>query len=151
MAGSVRMKMAMSRLWLAVLWPLCAVSVAHAGDAADVAKRHYRLYCMGCHHADGSGSPQNDIPSMQGEVGRFLGMAAGRAYLAQVPGVLNTPLNDAETAQLLNWVVVNIGKGSVPADFRPYHANEIKQLRASVPQDIPGLRKQLVERLTMQP
>lgn len=114
---------------------------------ADAGQKNYRLFCMGCHGADGSGSPVNGIPSMRGEVGHFLRVPEGRAYLSQVPGTLNTPLNDAETAELLNWVMKNIAGRSVPADFKPYTEADVKAYRASIPEDIPGLRVELVKRI----
>ena len=115
--------------------------------APDTAKKNYRLCCMGCHQADGTGSPHNGIPNMRDEVGHFLKVPEGRAYLSQVPGTLNTALNDAETAELLNWVMVNIGRSSVPADFKPYTTEEVRQYRATVPQDIPGMRVRLLRQL----
>lgn len=119
-----------------------------SGEAmADAAKKNYRLYCMGCHQADGTGSPENGIPSMRDEVGHFLRVPEGRAYLSQVPGTLNTPLGDGETADLLNWVMSNIGRSSIPADFKPYTADDVRSYRASVPQDIPGMRVRLVKQL----
>lgn len=130
--------------WLAALGLACCLA---GPAAADAAKKNYRLYCMGCHQMDGSGSPENGIPSMRDEVGNFLRLPEGRAYLSQVPGTLNTPLGDAETADLLNWLVANIGGKSTPADFRPYTAADVKAYRASVPEDIPGLRDKLVRRL----
>lgn len=132
------------KTWLAALGLACSLA---GPAAADAAKKNYRLYCMGCHQMDGSGSPENGIPSMRDEVGHFLRLPEGRAYLSQVPGTLNTPLGDAETADLLNWLVANIGGRSTPADFRPYTAADVKAYRASVPEDIPGLRDKLVRRL----
>lgn len=114
---------------------------------ADAGKKNYRLYCMGCHQADGSGSPENGIPSMRDEVGHFLKVAEGRAYLSQVPGTLNTPLGDGETAEVLNWIMANIGRTSVPADFKPYTADDVRLYRATIPQDIPQMRVELVRRL----
>ena len=111
----------------------------------DIEKKNYRLYCMGCHQADGSGSPANGIPSMRDEVGHFLRVPGGRAYLSQVPGTLHTPLSDAETAALLTWVMRNIGGRSTPADFQPYSAEEVGRYRASVPEDIPGVRERLLD------
>ena len=119
-----------------------------AGASENSAKKNYRLYCMGCHQADGSGSPENGIPSMRDEVGHFLKLPEGRAYLSQVPGTLNTPLGDGDTAELLNWVMRHIGRSSVPTDFRPYTADDVKAYRATIPQDIPGLRVELVRRLS---
>lgn len=127
---------------------LAGLSGLLAGEAAaDAAKKNYRLHCMGCHQLDGTGSPDNGIPSMRDEVGHFLRVPDGRAYLSQVPGTLNTPLNDAETAELLNWVMANIGRSSIPAGFKPYTAEDVRGYRASVPQDIPGMRVRLLEEL----
>lgn len=122
----------------------CALS---GTAAADVAQKNYRLHCSGCHQMDGQGSPHNGIPSMRDEVGHFLKVPGGRAYLSQVPGTLNTSLNDAETAELLNWVVVNIGRSSTPPDFRKYTEADVKAYRASVPEDIPGMRVRLLQQL----
>ena len=127
---------------------LAGLSGLLAGEAlADAAKKNYRLHCMGCHQADGTGSPENGIPSMRDEVGHFLRVPDGRAYLSQVPGTLNTPLSDGETAELLNWVMANIGRGSIPADFKPYTGDDVRAYRASVPQDIPGMRVRLLKQL----
>lgn len=131
---------------------LLLAACALVGNAAATGseQKNYRLYCMGCHQADGTGSPANGIPSMRDEVGHFLRVPGGRAYLSQVPGTLHTPLSDGETAALLSWVMVNIGRGSVPADFQPYTAAEVKRYRASVPDDIPGLRVKLLQELERQ-
>lgn len=127
---------------------LLALALAAAGPAAaDAGKKNYRLHCSGCHQMDGSGSPENGIPSMRDEVGHFLKVPDGRAYLSQVPGTLNTPLSDAETAEVLNWIIANIGRASVPADFKPYAADDVRHYRATVPKDIPGMRVELVRRL----
>ncbi|MBN8283526.1 hypothetical protein [Zoogloea sp.] len=127
---------------------LASLSGLLAGEAlADNAMKNYRLYCMGCHQVDGRGVPGNGIPGMRDEVGHFLRVPEGRAYLSQVPGTLNTPLSDGETAELLNWVMVSIARDSTPADFRPYTADEVKAYRASVPQDIPALRARLLKQI----
>lgn len=127
---------------------LAGISGLLAGEAvADAAKKNYRLHCMGCHQADGSGSPENGIPSMRDEVGHFLLAPDGRAYLSQVPGTLNTPLSDGETAELLNWVMTHIGRSSTPADFKPYTADDVRAYRATVPQDIPGMRVRLLKQI----
>lgn len=129
-------------LFLAALLTSGAALAATSGE-----QKNYRLYCMGCHQADGTGSPANGIPSMRDEVGHFLRVPGGRAYLSQVPGTLHTPLSDGETAALLTWVMRNIGGRSTPADFQPYSAAEVKSYRASVPDDIPGLREKLLHEL----
>lgn len=129
-------------LFLAALLASGAALAANGGE-----QKNYRLYCMGCHQADGTGSPANGIPSMRDEVGHFLRVPGGRAYLSQVPGTLHTPLSDGDTAALLTWVMRNIGGRSTPVDFQPYSADEVKSYRASVPDDISGLRKKLLREL----
>lgn len=129
-------------LFLAAMLASGAALAASAGE-----QKNYRLYCMGCHQADGTGSPANGIPSMRDEVGHFLLVPGGRAYLSQVPGTLHTPLSDGETAALLTWVMRNIGGRSTPVDFQPYSADEVKSYRASVPDDISGLREKLLREL----
>ena len=129
-------------LFLAALLASGAALAANGGE-----QKNYRLYCMGCHQADGTGSPANGIPSMRDEVGHFLRVPGGRAYLSQVPGTLHTPLSDGDTAALLTWVMRNIGGRSTPVDFQPYSADEVKSYRASVPDDISGLREKLLREL----
>jgi hypothetical protein len=138
------MSAARSLLWALLLGQGFLLS-AQAGT--DVAEKNYRLYCMGCHQADGSGSPAHGIPGMRDQVGQFLKVPDGRAYLSQVPGTLNTPLGDAETADLLNWLLINIGRGSTPNGFQPYTAEDVRRFRATVPQDIPAMRVRLIEQL----
>lgn len=134
------------RLLLIGLW-LLGVVPASIAAGADSAKKNFRLYCMGCHQIDGSGSPVNGIPTMRDEVGHFLRLPEGRAYLSQVPGTLNTPLSDGDTAELLNWVLVNLGRSSTPPDFQRYTAEDVRAYRASIPEDIPGMRVKLLEQL----
>ena len=129
-------------LFLAALLASGAALAANGGE-----QKNYRLYCMGCHQADGTGSPANGIPSMRDEVGHFLRVPGGRAYLSQVPGTLHTPLSDGDTAALLTWVMRNIGGRSTPVDFQPYSADAVKSYRASVPDDISGLREKLLREL----
>ena len=129
----------------AVLIAALAPSTFAAND--DIAKKHYRLYCMGCHRADGKGSPEIGIPGMRDQVGHFLRLPEGRASLSQVPGTLNTPLGNGETAELLNWIMANIGGTSVPADFVPYTAEDVARYRATVPTDIPATRVRLLSEL----
>lgn len=127
---------------------LSVAGPAQSGDAGDAtARRNYRLYCMGCHQADGSGSPRKGVPDLRNEVTKFLGVDGGRAYLSQVPGALNTPLDDQQTAQVLNYVVRTIAAGGAPVDFRPYTAEEVAAFRHSVPSDILADRARLVDHM----
>jgi hypothetical protein len=102
---------------------------AMAGVAnAQQARIDYILKCQGCHQPEGRGDIAH-TPPLNGEVARFLHVTGGREFLARVPGVASVDLDDARLAQLLNWTLQRFDRGNLPADFRPYSADEIAQLR----------------------
>jgi cytochrome c553 len=115
--------------------------------AVGGAQMQYMLHCMGCHLDDGSGMPAKGIPAMKGVVGHFLRLPEGRALMVQVPGVMNTPLDDRQVAELMNWLMLHIAGDSRPQDSAPYTADEVKALRASRPADLLGERARIVRRL----
>lgn len=85
---------------------LCTLlSVASASAVAAKPSFDYLLHCAGCHLEDGAGMPDQGIPDLNEHTGHFATMAEGRAYLIRVPGSSQSPLNDAELAELLNWMV----------------------------------------------
>ncbi len=90
----------------------------------------YMLKCQGCHRPDGSGD-QLSNPPMTGRVAHFLNVPGGREYLGRVPGVATTDLDDARLANLLNWTLYRFDGASIPSDFKPYDAAEIRRLRAA--------------------
>ena len=134
-----------TRLVSMLLLGLVAATAAQA--ASSRARTNYLLHCSGCHRQDGSGSPENGIPDMKGKVGNFLQTAEGRAFLVQVPGTSQSALNDADVADLLNWMVVAFSRDEVPAGFVPYSRDEVAQLRADRLGDVPGFRAAVVGRL----
>ncbi|HYB98409.1 MAG TPA: hypothetical protein VEC57_04670 [Candidatus Limnocylindrales bacterium] len=102
------------------------IGLGTAGDA----ELDYVLHCQGCHRADGGGTP-GAVPQLADHVAVFLRSAAGREYLARVPGVAMSTLDDAALAALLNWLVVRFDPRGVPAGFVPYTAAEVARLRQS--------------------
>lgn len=122
----------------------CMLLTAHADPGK--ARLHYLQYCSGCHLVDGSGLPASAVPSMRGVLGQFLQVEGGRAYIVQVPGVLNSPLNDAEVAALMNWLLPTVSPDTLPrSGVAPYTAAEVAQLRATRPADVLGTRQRLLE------
>jgi cytochrome c553 len=123
---------------------LCAVMIgadAIAADAVPAAEmpgvanpqrawQHWTLNCQGCHRPDGTGSDAT-APSLAGTVAKFLNVRGGRAYLGRVPGVATSPLSDADLAEVINWMVWRFDAAHVPADFKPYTAEEVGVLRAN--------------------
>jgi mono/diheme cytochrome c family protein len=110
------------------------------------ARLHYLQYCVGCHGADGSGAPDKGVPAMNGLLGRFMQVPGGREYLVQVPGVMNSPLNDRDVADLMNWLVPRIAPPTAATLLAsPYTASEIARLRQTRPADVMGTRRALLD------
>ncbi len=95
---------------------------------AQLAWQNWALNCQGCHQPDGTGSA-NAAPSLAGNVAKFLRIPGGREYLGRVPGVANSPLADAELAEVMNWMLWRFDREDLPSNFHPFTAAEIAQLR----------------------
>jgi hypothetical protein len=130
----------------AALWAGAAAADPAAGA---LPRQDYMLHCMGCHREDGSGAPGR-VPSLVG-VARFLRVPGGREYLVRVPGTAQAPLGDAAVAALLGWMLRTFDPGGVPADFRPYSAEEVARLRAEPLADADALRRRLLAALGSAP
>lgn len=130
---------------LAVL--MVTVLIGGAAQATDYARQSYLLHCAGCHLPDGSGSKPNDVPSLHGIPGHFTRIPEGRAFLTQVPGIAYSPLGNAEVAEILNWMLLEYSKDTLPADFQPFTEDEVTQLRAVRPAEIFKVRAAVLSRL----
>jgi hypothetical protein len=105
---------------------------------------NYQLRCMGCHLADGSGQPGR-VPSIRRSLMLFSTSTAGRDYVVRVPGVAQSPLSDAETAALLNWMARNLSDLKVPASFADYSEAEVHGLRSHPLVQVSTIRAQLMK------
>lgn len=124
--------------------------IAQAGYSAAT---NYQLQCLGCHLSHGEGAPRNDTPRMTGFVGNFLRVEGGREFLVRVPGVAQAALSDAQIAELLNWILDpahGMAGASTPADFRPYSAEEVGQVRRQAILNLPATRAELIARMREQ-
>ena len=110
---------------------LAALLVLLAGSAGADPRTDYLLYCRGCHLADGSGVPRANVPTLH-ELGPLVATPAGREYIVRVPGVSQTPMDDATLAAVLNWVMTEFNAGTLPDNFQPYTADEVGRARARV-------------------
>lgn len=113
---------------LGVVAAFACSTAAFAADSDTRAWRHWALNCQGCHQPDGAGLP-GATPPLRGVAARFTATPEGRAYLVRVPGVANSPLSDADLAELLNWLLLRFDREHLNADFRPYQAAEVGRLR----------------------
>jgi len=89
----------------------------------------YLTQCGGCHGIEGVSAP-HAVPSLQGVAGSFLCTRAGRAYIVQLPDVALTGMSDRMLAEVMNFVVFDLG-APVPggSKVRPYTAAEVALLR----------------------
>tara|TARA_Y100001951_G_scaffold101807_1_gene107307 strand:- start:409 stop:939 length:531 start_codon:yes stop_codon:yes gene_type:complete len=113
---------------------------------------NYQLQCAGCHLDDGEGSKANDTPRMKGFVGNFLKVEGGREFLVRVPGMSQSALNDAQLADLLNWLLQKngIAGGSMPEHYRPYTEEEVAITRKSSLLNLPDVRAGLINKMIEQ-
>lgn len=124
---------------------MCALVItllAGTAASAETARANYLLNCMGCHLMDGSGTPDK-VPPLKGEVARFLHVDGGRAFLIQVPGTSQSRLNNAETAQVLNYILRTFDPGHLPDDFVPYTEEEVALHRGTQLVDAMARRAEL--------
>lgn len=101
------------------------------------------LHCSGCHVADGSGSAGR-VPSVRDSLAALSASAAGRRFLVQVPGAAQSPLSDAELAQVLSWMVRSLSDRPVAPEFRDFSAEEVARYRKTPLTDVRGTRAQLL-------
>ena len=59
----------------------------------------------------------------------------GREFIAQVPGVTMSSLNNEDIAELLNWMLIANSKDQLPEKFTLYTAAEISELRKTPNRD----------------
>ena len=114
----------------ALLLALTAPAIARAGnpELVTTAQRSYVLACGGCHGIEGT-SNSRFVPQLRDTVGYFLNSTAGREYLVRLPNVAFSNTSDRELADLLNFMVFQLGGHSVPGNARPYAAAEVARLR----------------------
>lgn len=129
-----------------------ALSIAAGAQSAPVShltpRTNFALHCQGCHLPDGSGFAER-VPDMRGELSAMVRLPEGRRYLVQVPGTANSTLDNRATAELLNWLIPEMGPKPV-AGFKPYTEAEVAALRAVKIDDIAAMRARVVARLPVQ-
>jgi hypothetical protein len=74
-------------------------------------------------------------------------VSGGREYLIRVPGSAQSPLDDAELAALLNWLIERFGPPEVAASFTPFTAEEVTRVRTPPLTDVQSVRNDLVRRM----
>lgn len=118
------MPVARSALFAAIL--LLAVPSVHADP-----KVNYLLHCSGCHMPDGTGL-SSVVPTLHGIMGRMVAEPEGRSYIVRVPGASQAPINDEKLAEVLNWMLREFSSDTLPENFKPLTAKEVKRARSQL-------------------
>jgi hypothetical protein len=103
------------------------VSAGALGDP----RADYYLHCGGCHLPNGAGNPP-EVPTLVDELGRLVDIAAGRDYIARVPGASQAPLSDERLAAVINWVLSEFNDRTLSRDFEPLTAEEVGRSRRNI-------------------
>jgi hypothetical protein len=118
----------------------------------DQARIDYVENCGGCHGANGDTVPAH-LPELAGRVGWFMCTPEARAYLIRLPNVAHSRIKDnAELADMMNYVVFILGKGTAPAGTAPFTAGEVERERklALVNANLTAERLRLANQLVKQ-
>lgn len=113
----------------------------------DRAKFNYQMLCQGCHTPDGTGG--KDTPKMKDHIGYFLSTQEGREYIVRVPGSANAAIDSTQLAEVLNWIIIEMGGPSIPEKMQAYTATEVAELRKNPLFEVTEYRKQLLAQLTV--
>jgi len=105
---------------------------------------NFQLNCMGCHLADGSGEAGR-VPSLRRSLVLFSATPEGRQYVIRVPGVAQSPLSDADTAALLNWMARNLSDVALPPGFADYSETEVRRMRSHPLAQVRVMRARLLK------
>jgi hypothetical protein len=126
-------------------------SGASSGEVSSLSavQSTYLERCGGCHGIQGHSAPRV-VPTLRGQVGYFLCTPESRGYLIRLPSVATAPLSDRELADLMNFVVFDLGgAGGRESRYARYAEAEVGALRVRPLQDVALARYRagLVERL----
>lgn len=117
---------------------------------STAAFKDYMLQCAGCHRFDGAGATHRGIPSFQDSIGLFTYLPAGRDYMIRVPGSSQSQLNNADLAQVLNWIVATFSPDQITSTYKPFTASEVGASRPYRFDDVVPVRKVLQQELEQQ-
>lgn len=122
---------------------LLGITTMAAAESPDPVRANYLFGCRGCHLADGRGVPP-EVPTLRDTLGEIVARPGGREYLVRVPGVLQSRLDDAELAAVLNYVLTEFNAATLPAAFKPYTAREVAAARKAILADPHRHRRELL-------
>jgi hypothetical protein len=143
------------KLWIVVLAICLEPAMVCAGPGSPQrftqSQSDYILACAGCHGLRGASNGLL-VPDLKGLVGYYLMLPEGKSYLSRLPNVAFSSMDDRRLAELLNYMVFDIGGGSAPPWARPFEPAEVGKWRKEPLTDVAlsKYRRRLVETLISQ-
>jgi hypothetical protein len=102
----------------------------------SVVQSTYLERCGGCHGIQGLSAP-GEVPTLRGQVGYFLCTPEARAYLVRLPSLATSPLSDQELADLMNFVVFDLGGArEAGGTYQKFTEAEVRVLRTRPLKDV---------------
>ena len=120
---------------------VCLALAASQSVADEQIRLDYLLHCSGCHLPTGEGA--NGVRGLK-ELGPIVARPGGRAYLVQVPDASQTPITDANLAQITNWVLQEFNAETLPTNFVPLTEQEVSEARVVTLMDPRRRRAQIL-------
>ena len=124
-------------LWAGIIGAALAKPVS-----AEPARANYVLYCSGCHGMSGEGTRSGGVPAFPGSVSLIAGSDSGRTYITHVPGVISNSMDDAEIADVLNYILDEWGDGGAH-----FTGEEVTTRRREDIGDVVAFRRHVVREL----
>jgi hypothetical protein len=84
------------------------------------------------------------VPTLRDTLGNLVARPGGREYLVRVPGVLQSRLGDHALADVLNYVLTEFNRDTLPADFKPYTQKEVAAARQRILADPVAYRRAML-------
>lgn len=109
---------------------------------------NYQMFCQGCHVADGSG--HKSVPELKGFIHNFMASQQGREYLIRVPGAANSALDDAQLAEVMNWMLNKFGDAKKVGEWQPYTSDEVAEYRKYPLNETVEYRENLIASLKLE-
>ncbi|WP_108257937.1 c-type cytochrome [Mangrovicoccus ximenensis] len=122
---------------------ILALPAAPVLAADSKARSDYILRCAGCHGMTGEGTVEGGVPAFPDSVSAIANLDAGRTYMMHVPGVTGASLDNAQIAQVMNYVLEEWGDGS----STPFTEAEVIRRRAVPVADVVDERRSVADTL----
>ena len=72
------------------------------------------------------------VPTLHDIPGRMLAAPEGRSYIVRVPGAAQAPISDGKLADVLNWILQDFSRDTLPENFEPLTADEVRTARGKL-------------------